>query len=544
MENNLPKKYEWLNQAKEAGIKTPETLYFSEKDITLNNFQSPAVRFIESFPEESFIVRSAVEGEDGEGHSYAGHFTSSGKVKGKEVLGTIRAIFEANKLKQEELCPTGTTNLMLQVYVPMQLGGVCFTPWQYFYHHALVEYSSQGASSVVEGNKEGEAILDLRSQIYKESWQKDLSGMVQKLCKKFNVPLDIEWGQSLEGDVYIFQVRPITFPIGGIEAATESQSESQKQLFQDIKKGAWSRSGFSESLGLLSPLSFSLWKNLYASVQPFLQNIGCETSDDIFFARAKNGQIYSHSESEQSYFQAKGAAGAFKMAFKKSFLHKEIITDLKKVSGEFSFENIEKIFSWWLVANLYVSQKNISFWGDVGEYELSWKQSVFPPELKKTDWESLRLHLKQLFVYHLSELKKTLSPEDMFGVFNVDWKIESGEYKGLEESLVIYPASFQQEKAMNYVVVVSGKENLPCEVIFQPENFKGPLPEGKVIIAPYFDNRWVSQIPKLKGVVLEQGGSLSHSAIVAREYRIPYIINVDNAVKIYKKEQNIDLSQF
>jgi pyruvate,water dikinase len=55
-----------------------------------------------------------------------------------------------------------------------------------------------------------------------------------------------------------------------------------------------------------------------------------------------------------------------------------------------------------------------------------------------------------------------------------------------------------------------------------------------VLVAPYFDNAWVTQIDKFKGIVLEQGGTLSHSAIVAREKNIPYRIHWEGATTEFK----------
>ena len=43
------------------------------------------------------------------------------------------------------------------------------------------------------------------------------------------------------------------------------------------------------------------------------------------------------------------------------------------------------------------------------------------------------------------------------------------------------------------------------------------------------------------GLVMEMGGMLSHGAVVAREYRLPAVVNVDDAMTKIKDGQTITL---
>ncbi len=49
---------------------------------------------------------------------------------------------------------------------------------------------------------------------------------------------------------------------------------------------------------------------------------------------------------------------------------------------------------------------------------------------------------------------------------------------------------------------------------------------------PYSDIGWTPLFAKAKAVVSESGGMLSHCSIVAREYGIPAVVSVKNAMKI------------
>jgi phosphoenolpyruvate-protein kinase (PTS system EI component) len=61
-------------------------------------------------------------------------------------------------------------------------------------------------------------------------------------------------------------------------------------------------------------------------------------------------------------------------------------------------------------------------------------------------------------------------------------------------------------------------------VIWNPKTT--PVPPQKAIYCDeIFDNRLVSLIPNLKGIIVGSGSHLAHSAIVAREHNIPFIID-------------------
>ena len=78
-------------------------------------------------------------------------------------------------------------------------------------------------------------------------------------------------------------------------------------------------------------------------------------------------------------------------------------------------------------------------------------------------------------------------------------------------------------QALSTTKVVNGE----LFIITEPSHFNAAIPEGCILVAPYFDNRWVGAIAKLNGVVVNRGSHLSHSAIVAREHGVPYYVNVE-----------------
>ncbi len=57
------------------------------------------------------------------------------------------------------------------------------------------------------------------------------------------------------------------------------------------------------------------------------------------------------------------------------------------------------------------------------------------------------------------------------------------------------------------------------------------LTHEDILVTQATDPGWTPIFPLVKGIVLEVGGQLSHGAIVAREYGIPAVVNVQGALQ-------------
>lgn len=60
------------------------------------------------------------------------------------------------------------------------------------------------------------------------------------------------------------------------------------------------------------------------------------------------------------------------------------------------------------------------------------------------------------------------------------------------------------------------------------------LKEGEILVCNYTDPEWTPLFTLAAGVVVDTGGSLSHAAIVAREYKIPAVLATGNATSKLK----------
>jgi pyruvate,water dikinase len=80
--------------------------------------------------------------------------------------------------------------------------------------------------------------------------------------------------------------------------------------------------------------------------------------------------------------------------------------------------------------------------------------------------------------------------------------------------------------------VVTGK----ARVILRTDDHEH-VEAGEILIAPFTDPAWTPYFLPAAGVVMDQGGILSHGAIIAREYGIPAVVNVGPASRTIKTGQ-------
>ena len=64
---------------------------------------------------------------------------------------------------------------------------------------------------------------------------------------------------------------------------------------------------------------------------------------------------------------------------------------------------------------------------------------------------------------------------------------------------------------------------------------------GEILVARATDPGWTPLFLKAGGVVMELGGMLSHGAVVAREYELPAVVNVEGATRVLEDGQRITL---
>ena len=65
--------------------------------------------------------------------------------------------------------------------------------------------------------------------------------------------------------------------------------------------------------------------------------------------------------------------------------------------------------------------------------------------------------------------------------------------------------------------------------------------QGEILVAQRTDPGWVMIFPLVRGMIMERGSLLSHSAIVARELGIPAVVGVEDACRWLKDGDWVEL---
>ncbi len=93
------------------------------------------------------------------------------------------------------------------------------------------------------------------------------------------------------------------------------------------------------------------------------------------------------------------------------------------------------------------------------------------------------------------------------------------------------PVIHQSVKKLVGVASSRGYYRGPVKVIRSIDEFE-KLEAGDVLVIPYSDVSWTPLFAKAGAVIAESGGLLSHSSIIAREYRIPAVVSVTGALQL------------
>ena len=96
---------------------------------------------------------------------------------------------------------------------------------------------------------------------------------------------------------------------------------------------------------------------------------------------------------------------------------------------------------------------------------------------------------------------------------------------------------------------LSGLQGTPCSGgkyrgiarVIQDIYDSGRIEEGDILVTKFTDPGWTPKFKTIRGVITENGGVLSHAAVISREYGIPAVLAVKGAITIIKDGQEITI---
>jgi pyruvate,water dikinase len=94
---------------------------------------------------------------------------------------------------------------------------------------------------------------------------------------------------------------------------------------------------------------------------------------------------------------------------------------------------------------------------------------------------------------------------------------------------------------MTGVPVSNGECEGVVRIVYCTED-ANQLQKGEIMVARFTDIGWTPYYSIVNGLITEIGSSLSHGAVVAREYGLPAIVNVKGATKHLKNGDHIRMN--
>ncbi|MEA3459560.1 MAG: PEP/pyruvate-binding domain-containing protein, partial [Chloroflexota bacterium] len=110
--------------------------------------------------------------------------------------------------------------------------------------------------------------------------------------------------------------------------------------------------------------------------------------------------------------------------------------------------------------------------------------------------------------------------------------------QGLRSSVPEAPSKAAVRRTFKGVACSAGKVTAKAKVVRGlDEAYR--LRKGEILVAPYSNPGWVPLFSLAAGIVMEEGGLISHGAIVAREYGIPAVLQIREATKLFQDGQTL-----
>jgi pyruvate,water dikinase len=155
-----------------------------------------------------------------------------------------------------------------------------------------------------------------------------------------------------------------------------------------------------------------------------------------------------------------------------------------------------------------------------------------------------------IFYLTLDEVRQLVAGKD--GIGDVRRLVETRRAEMEQDASLDLPDVFLAGSAPARVIPVgriqeflsgiqgsSGMAEGCARIVLDPLAAPVELTQRDILVVPFTDMSWTILFAAVGGIVAETGGQLCHSAIVAREYGLPAVVNVKNATRLIQEGQHI-----
>lgn len=495
-----------------------------------NSFNVPDFIFVKSpnyklpFKTDKYIVRSSFDIEDSD-KSFAGVFKSYGPIEEHEIkfylqkvlCGTTAAtLYHEKSGLQKKMTP----GAIIQQYLPSDYGGVCFTD----HNSTIIVETGKNAEEVTSGKRIGSTYKISRFSLNIKNIPDSIIALVADALDIeaiFKKPQDIEWLEHQK--IYILQAREA-------KKTGDRRLDNLKEFLSIIPPSIWDR-----YLAFSFTHSDEFQKTAYQLTQKILRL-----------------ELFNwESIMRKSYRKPNGNSKI------------ETFKDAVVNYGYYGFLNQMSESDSLAMRRINLSAKRLGLSDDILlDYAINRKKSIYskiidnPKQYDETFAEditisSVKEKKKRPKLHNFSKREKRVA--DFFallydikgyGVVYHDYKI-SPILKQAYENI----PNHMKDGVTNYIEILE-KQGFSAPNIERDEQIRPSysLPQslignvGKEILV--YKNVTPEAVLKLKDVkciISEEGGILSHAAILAKEFDIPFIAGIKNAAKLLEKGDRLHI---
>ncbi len=152
-------------------------------------------------------------------------------------------------------------------------------------------------------------------------------------------------------------------------------------------------------------------------------------------------------------------------------------------------------------------------------------------ELVKNTNSSLKNNLKNIIQTRKFQLEKSRE------ITNIPFVV----YGNPSLSPFISSQSISAQKSFQGIGASAGIVEGKVRILSSLENITH-IDKETILVVNYTDSGWTAVLTRAGGIIAEVGGSLSHGAIIAREYGIPAVMNIENATHLFKNNQRVRIN--
>lgn len=503
-----------------------------------------------------FAIRSSASNEDGKDKSFAGQYDTFLNVKKEDIFLNIKkcfcSLYNDNVISYSDDFDIYGINVIIQVMIDSDYSGVAFTvdPSSESDNYILIEMTEGLGEKLVSGK-----VIPNKFFVRKETGMIDLKIgelsldevifnrlilEIEKTEKIYKCPMDIEYAIK-DRKIYILQARPITartiLPKSFSLTLTRQKSLIDIELY--YKGEYFGIKNITKNLYYFKPLF--VYNNVDNNVSIYYNNTDLEELPnpmyyllDIYFD--KTLKYYRKIKKDIEYLN-NTINNKLEIDYR-TYIDKIIeiypFTSLGQLAGHFNdtSKRVKDLLIEFREKYDYIIYKAV-------DYLVLKFKAILPDNYKEyidfllideiinsklPSIESLE-NRKLGYIYYNNSLYVTTDYDKFFGDNNIN----------IEEA---------SNSLLNGTFAYSSNTNITgrvCVILSDKDfnNFK----RGDIIVTPMTSPKFLSLIKESKAIITDEGGTLSHAAIISRELKIPCLVGCTNATKNLSTGNMIEINK-